>query len=226
MVWIKICGITNTEDALKIACLGADALGFVLSTDSPRKIKASKAKEIIITVKEKFMDLPGYKLPSFAGIFVNETIEAVTKAADKLELDFMQFCGNEDAEYMLKVKKKFKNIKLIKMIRIKEYILSIKSLIPQLQEYKNTVDYFLLDTYKENFYGGMGISFNWELVKGLSREFSVILAGGLDSKNVSEAIKTVKPFGIDASTRLEESPGKKDITKVEIFIKNALKNAD
>jgi len=93
-------------------------------------------------------------------------------------------------------------------------------------EFKKAADFFLLDTFKDNIYGGTGKSFNWEPVKGLSQDFPVILAGGLDCKNVTEAIQIVKPFGIDASTKLEESPGKKDIRKVEIFIKNAVKKAD
>jgi phosphoribosylanthranilate isomerase len=225
MVWIKICGITNEEDALKISDLGADALGFILSTESARKIEPDKAKELILATKDKFINVRDKKGPSFVGVFVNENIGKVTEIAEKIGLDYIQLSGDETLDYLKKIKKHNKNIKLIKLIRVKDNVSSFAVISKQMLEFKKVADFFLLDTFKENIYGGTGKSFNWELVKGLSEDFPVILAGGLDCENVAEAIQIVKPFGIDASTRLEESPGKKDIRKVEIFIKNAVKKA-
>ncbi|MBU4293562.1 MAG: phosphoribosylanthranilate isomerase [Actinobacteria bacterium] len=226
MVWIKICGITNEEDALKIASLGADALGFILSTESARKIEPDKAKELIRATKDKFINIRDKMRPSFVGVFVNENIGKVTEIAEKLGLDYIQLSGDETLYYLKKIKKHNKNIKLIKLVRVKDNVPSFAAISKQMLEFKKIADFFLLDTFNENIYGGTGKSFNWELVKGLSQEYPVILAGGLDCGNVTEAIQIVKPFGIDASTRLEESPGKKDIRKVEIFIKNAVKKAD
>ncbi|MCG2789107.1 MAG: phosphoribosylanthranilate isomerase [Actinomycetia bacterium] len=226
MVWIKICGITNEEDALKIASLGADALGFILSTESARKIEPDKAKELIRATKDKFINIRDKMRPSFVGVFVNENIGKVTEIAEKLGLDYIQLSGDETLDYLKKIKKHNKNIKLIKLVRVKDNVPSFAAISKQMLEFKKIADFFLLDTFNENIYGGTGKSFNWELVKGLSQEYPVILAGGLDCGNVTEAIQIVKPFGIDASTRLEESPGKKDIRKVEIFIKNAVKKAD
>src|SRR3972149_2144781 len=223
MVWIKICGITNEEDALKIASLRAHALGFILSTESVRKIEPDKAKEIILATKDKFINKQAKKRPSFVGVFVNENINKVTEIAEKLSLDYIQLSGDETPDYLKKIKKHNKNIKLIKLIRVKDNASSFAVISKQILEFKKAADFFLLDTFKENIYGGTGKSFNWEIVKGLGRDFPVILAGGLDCENVAVAIKMVKPFGIDASTKLEESPGKKDIGKVEIFIKNAVK---
>jgi phosphoribosylanthranilate isomerase len=91
-----------------------------------------------------------------------------------------------------------------------------------MQDFKKSADFFLLDTFKENIYGGTGESFNWRIVKNCGQEFPVILAGGLDCENATEAIQIVKPFGVDASTRLEKSPGKKDIEKVGMFIKKLI----
>ena len=225
MVWIKICGITNEEDALKIASLGADALGFILSTESARKIEPDKAKEIILATKDKFTNVRDKMRPSFVGVFVNENIGKVTEIAEKLGLDYIQLSGDETLDYLKKIKKHNKNIKLIKLVRVKDKVPSFAAIPKQMLEFKKAADFFLLDTFNENIYGGTGKSFNWELVKGLSQEYPVILAGGLDCENVAEAVQIVKPFGIDASTRLEESPGKKDIRMVEIFIKNAFKKA-
>ncbi len=244
MVWIKICGITNEEDALKIASLGVDALGFVLSTDSARRIKPEKAEEIILAIKDefkndkftedKFINVQDKIRPSFVGVFVNEDIGKVMEIAAKLGLDYIQLSGDETLDYLKKIKRHYKNIKLIKTIRVKDrdddsFFTAISKQIP---EFKKAADFFLLDTFRDNIYGGTGKSFSWDLVKGLSREYPVILAGGLDCENIAEAIKTVNPFGIDASSKLEISPGKKDIKKVEIFIKNTfiikniLKKAD
>ena len=226
MVWIKICGITNEEDALKIASLGADALGFILSTESARKIESDKAKELILATKDKFINVRDKMRPSFVGVFVNENMGKVTEIAEKLGLDYIQLSGDETLDYLKKIKKHNKNIKLIKLVRVKDNVSSFAVISKQMLEFKKVADFFLLDTFKDNIYGGTGKNFNWELVKGLSQEYPVILAGGLDCENVAEAIQIVKPFGIDASTRLEESPGKKDIRKVEIFIKNAFKKVD
>ncbi|MCL4417020.1 MAG: phosphoribosylanthranilate isomerase [Actinobacteria bacterium] len=230
MVWIKICGITNEEDALKISDLGADALGLIFSTKSARKIESGRAKEITSAVKDKFINKrfpplrrPNKKEPSFVGVFVNEDIDRVIEITKKLGLDYVQLSGDETPDYLKKIKKHNKNIKLIKLIRVKDNVSSFAAISKQMLKFKKTADLFLLDTFKENIYGGTGKSFNWEIVKGLSKDFPVILAGGLDCENVAGAIQIVKPFGIDASTKLEESPGKKDIGKVEIFIKNAIK---
>jgi phosphoribosylanthranilate isomerase len=223
MVWVKICGITNKEDAIITAELGSDALGFILSTDSPRRIEPGKAYEIILAVKNRLAGFKDKEVPSFAGVFVNEEVGTVVKTAEELGLDFIQFSGDEKVNYMQKIKKLAagKNIKLIKLIRVKKDISTFETISAQMQDFKKEVDYFLLDTCKENIYGGTGKIFDWQIVRGLSSLFPVILAGGLDSENVGGAINTVRPFGVDASTRLEIAPGQKDMIKVKNFIKNA-----
>ncbi|MCL4378574.1 MAG: phosphoribosylanthranilate isomerase [Actinobacteria bacterium] len=174
-----------------------------------------------MTVTEKFKNNPIKKQPSMVGVFVNEDINKVLSITKELGFDYIQLSGNESVEYLKEIKKHNKIIKLIKLIRIKNNSLFNKTISDKIQDFKNYADFFLLDTFKNNIYGGTGEPFNWMFVENWGQEIPVILAGGLDSENVAGAIKIVKPFGVDASTRLEKSPGKKDIKKVDLFIKNA-----
>lgn len=217
MVWIKICGITNLEDAKSISELGVDAMGFVLSADSPRKVEVITAYRIIEALRAL-----GKKI-SMVGVFVNEEIRKVLNDYRSLRLDYMQLSGDEDRDYLKDLKEKAKDIKIIKSIRIMDknesYRAKINKKVGKLKEY---ADFILMDSYSKNVYGGTGVSFNWDIVKDYYREIPVILSGGLDAENVRQAVDIVKPFGVDASSKLEIYPGKKDIDKVTKFI-NVLK---
>lgn len=213
MVWIKICGITDLEDAEKISELDVDALGFILSTDSPRRINNSGAKKMIKAVRNK------KKKISLVGVFVNEQVEKVLKDSEDLDLDIIQLSGDEDRCYLKNLNDKSCNAKIIKSIRIKNGLGSYKAeLSKEIKKIKEYVDFILLDSYKKNFYGGTGISFDWNMVKKCDWGIPIILSGGLDAENVEKAVKTAKPFGVDASSKLEIYPGKKDIYKVSRFI--------
>jgi phosphoribosylanthranilate isomerase len=217
MVWIKICGITNIDDAKSISELRVDAMGFVLSADSPRRIEAITAYRIIEALRT------GENKISMVGIFVNEEIGRVLNDYRSLRLDYIQLSGDEDRDYLKDLKEKAKDIKIIKSIRIKNksesYSAKINKKVDKLKEY---ADFILMDSYSKNVYGGTGVSFNWDIVKDYYREIPVILSGGLDAENVRQAVDIVKPFGVDASSKLEIYPGKKDIDKVTKFI-NVLK---
>lgn len=217
MVWIKICGITNIDDAKSISELRVDAMGFVLSADSPRKVKIITAYRIIEALRT------GENKISMVGIFVNEEIGRVLNDYRSLRLDYIQLSGDEDRDYLKDLKEKAKDIKIIKSIKIKNksesYRAKINKKVDKLKEY---ADFILMDSYSKNVYGGTGVSFNWDIVKDYYREIPVILSGGLDAENVRQAVDIVKPFGVDASSKLEIYPGKKDIDKVTKFI-NVLK---
>lgn len=193
MVKVKICGITNIEDALSAVELGADALGFVFAP-SPRQVTHEKAKEII------------KKLPpwiSTVGVFVNEKPERILQ----MDLDWIQLHGEESPDYCRELGRK-----IVKTIRVKE-----KSSLEKIPEY--SVAGILLDTYDPALSGGTGKGFNWDLaIEAKKFGKPIILAGGLNPENVAEAIKRVQPYGVDISSGVESSPGKKDYEKMKQFI--------
>lgn len=196
MVRVKICGITNREDALLAAELGADALGFVFAP-SPRRVTPSQAKEIIKA-------LPCFIDP--VGVFVNEKVSRVKDIAEFCRLSTLQFHGDESAKYC-----NCFPYKVIKSFSIKDRP------PPKISEYR--VDAYLLDTFFEGKKGGTGKTFQWEIAVEIRRSgFQVILSGGLTVDNVKEAIRKVKPYAVDVSSGVEESPGKKSEKKLRKFI--------
>lgn len=210
MVKVKICGLTNIEDAKMCISLSANFIGFVFA-DSPRRITKEKAKEIIDdlsllsnTVKK-------------VGIFVNEEPATVESVANYCRLDVLQFHGDEKPDYCLH----FRNInrKAGKFEIFKAFRLRGKEDLASIPSYK--VDAYLLDTFTPEKYGGTGKTFNWDIavdVKKFGRP--IVLSGGLDAKNVSEAIRKVQPEIVDVSSGVEEAPGKKDEKKLKEFMKN------
>ena len=211
MTWIKICGITNIEDALKVVELGADALGFVFYEKSPRKITKEKAKEIIDRIQDTRYKIQTVKQRVVkVGLFVDELEEKVNEIASYCNFDILQFHGDETPDYC----KKFPQ-KIIKAFRIKD-----KESLVDIPKYE--VDYYLLDAYSEELPGGTGKTFNWDLAKE-AKEFGrpIILSGGLNPENIIEALEKVSPFGVDVSSGVELSPGKKDQKKLEEFITEA-----
>jgi phosphoribosylanthranilate isomerase len=216
-MWIKICGITNEADAVNISNLGADALGFILSTDSPRRVDVRKAKKVTCALRSE--EIMAKKKVSIVGVFVNEELERVLDATEELALDYIQLSGDEDTEYIRKIKTMLsKDIKIIKTIRIKDDTGLVGNTHREMQRLRRFADFILVDTFKKDLYGGTGKSFRWDITKDWGLELPIILSGGLNSENARQAINLVKPFGVDASSRLEIYPGKKDLEKVKKFI--------
>jgi len=200
MVKVKVCGITNLDDALVAVAAGADALGFVFYDKSPRFINPVKAAEIIL------------RLPPFVqtvGLFVNEETEQINWTVDYCGIDVVQLHGNETPDDCLEVKRR-----VIKAFRIQNNIS-----IDPLNKYQ--VSGYLLDAWSPDAYGGTGRTFNWELAEAAKQYGPVILAGGLIPENVAEAIKVVNPYAVDVSSGVESSLGKKDPQKVRAFIRVA-----
>lgn len=198
MIKIKICGITNKEDALWATNLGVDALGFVFA-DSPRRVSPRIAQEII-----EF-------LPPFicrVGVFVNEDRERVEEIARNCNLTILQFHGEESPSYCQGFREK-----VVKAFRIKD-----EEILKKIGQYK--VDAYLLDTYSPSEYGGAGKTFNWHIARKI-KEFRVpiILSGGLNPTNVKEAINKVRPYAVDVSSGVEKEKGKKDPEKLKDFVK-------
>ena len=198
MTRVKVCGITNSEDAFCAVQLGASALGFVFYEKSPRFIAFSEAREII------------RQIPPFVtkvGVFVNAEADYLRKAKDVAGFDFYQFHGDETPEFCAAFGENY-----IKAIRVK----NAESL--SAVELYDT-DAFLFDTYSPDAYGGTGENFSWDVLsrRKLEGKF-VILSGGLNPANVREAIRAVDPYAVDVSSGVESSPGIKDHTKLERFM--------
>jgi phosphoribosylanthranilate isomerase len=198
MVKVKICGITNLEDALTSIEAGADALGFVFYPLSPRHIFPEQAADIIRC------------LPSFVqtvGLFVDEEQSVVNTTADQCGLDIVQLHGKETPEYCEYVRRR-----VIKAFRVKD-ITTLDSLV------QYHVSGYLLDAWSPLALGGTGKTFNWEIASEASnRGHRVILAGGLTPDNVAEAVRLVTPYAVDVSSGVECSPGRKDADKIRTFI--------
>lgn len=205
--WIKICGITRKSDAAAIRDIGADCLGFIFSTGSPRRIELDKAVEI----------LEGLEGISRAGVFVNEKIEKIKSHIDHLGLDIVQLSGDEDLDYISKLKEILGRIKIVKALRLKNAGDEDAAAIAK--KYLEFADYVLLDSYDKYQYGGTGKTIDWERVKGIAEPDKLIVSGGLYHGNAGKAIQVLEPFGVDASSRLEASPGVKDMDMVERFVK-------
>jgi phosphoribosylanthranilate isomerase len=203
MVRIKICGITNLEDALLAAELGADALGFIFYAKSPRKVDAETARAIIA------------QLPPFVaavGVFVDEAAAVVQELAAKVRLDWVQLHGQESPDYCRTL-----GYKVIKAFRIQD-----EDSMRQLAGYQGAAQALLLDTYKKGQVGGTGEIFDWHLARQAKKYGPIILAGGLTADNVAQAIATALPAAVDAASGTEAAPGKKDPAKLRAFFEAAI----
>lgn len=194
---VKICGITDMETAKRACEYGADALGFVFA-ESKRKITPGLAKEII-------QELPANVLK--IGVFVNESVEVIQKITGNCGLTHVQLHGGEDNHQIRRL-----NIPSIKSLGV-----TSESDMKNAQGYET--DYILFDSPKEKFHGGNGKTFSWELLAYMPKELreKTILAGGLNTLNIEEAIRTVRPYMVDVSSGVE-TEGKKDVEKIKQFI--------
>lgn len=198
-VRVKICGLTNVQDALAAITAGADALGFIFYEPSPRNVPAKIVSDII------------RELPPFiakVGVFVNPTEIAVREVLSACAVDTLQFHGDESPAFC----RQFAPLKVYKAFRIRD-----SRSLRALPAYKT--DAWLLDSAVPEKQGGTGMKFDWHLAieaKQLGRP--ILLAGGLTPENVAEAVRQVCPYAVDVSSGVEAEPGKKDHAKLREFI--------
>ena len=197
MTWIKICGITNLQDALEAAALGVDALGFIFAP-SPRKIDPEVAREIITSLPPAMGKV---------GVFVNEDLGEVKRIADRCGLDTLQFHGEEAPECCQQV-----SLRVLKAIRFKN-----SESIKEMGKYPGIP--ILLDTYNAGRAGGTGEAFSWELAREARQWRNFILSGGLNPGNVYRAIHLLHPLGVDVCSGVERVPGWKDLFRMIEFVK-------
>jgi phosphoribosylanthranilate isomerase len=200
-VIVKICGITNVADGKLAAEAGADVLGFVFSEESPRFVSVESAARIIRELPEA--------IPK-AGVFVDPEEDSVRNAIQACGLNLLQFHGDESPEFCLQF-----GLMTIKAFRVRD-----NGSLSELSRYPT--DGWLLDSYVPGKPGGTGATFNWDLaIEAQKMGRPIFLAGGLSSDNVAEAVKRVHPYGVDVSSGVEATPGKKDPDKVREFIRQA-----
>ncbi|MGQ0794268.1 MAG: phosphoribosylanthranilate isomerase [Deltaproteobacteria bacterium] len=195
MTRIKICGITNIEDALYAAACGADALGFIFFAESKRFIAPERALEII-------RELPPFV--TTVGVFVNESLAEIERVRRFTGVDAVQLHGDETADFCRAL-----GGRLIKAVRIGGGL-----------ETGGFAGYpvhaVLFDTFSEESYGGTGEKFNWDAIRNFNSR-RVILSGGLTPQNVQSGIRAINPYAVDVSSGVEEYPGKKNREKIKKF---------
>jgi len=197
---IKICGITSREDAEHAVACGADALGLVFFTGSPRFIAPDQARDIVAS-------LPPFVTP--VGLFVNAATEEIVGTASTCGLGVVQLHGDEPPEAC-----RLEGLKVIKALRVRN-----AASLALADEYP--VSSLLLDAWDPDCYGGSGRCFDWQLAGKIAARRRLILAGGLTPDNVAEAVRSVRPYAVDVSSGVEEAPGRKDPQKVAAFIRAA-----
>lgn len=201
---IKICGIQNPENMRQIAEMHPDYMGFIFYPSSPRYV-------VPFLNEEDFKNIP--KTTKKIGVFVNENPETILEFVEKFNLDGVQFHGDESPDDIYR----FRNIGLI---LLKAFGISDDFDFNKLNEYEHSVDYFLFDT-KTPQYGGSGQKFNWDILKNYSSSKPFLLSGGVGLDELEDVlnIRDLPIYGVDLNSKLEVSPGLKDIEKVKQAIK-------
>jgi phosphoribosylanthranilate isomerase len=198
---VKICGITNSEDAIAAAKTGADALGFVFYDKSPRHVAIEAAAAAIRVLPPHIVKV---------GVFVNPEEELVLRAIGECGLNLLQFHGEETPEFCVQF-----GLMSMKAFRVRDAE-SLKTLPSY------GTDAWLLDAYSPAGRGGTGERFDWALAKQAGKlGRPIFLAGGLTPENVADAVQLAQPYGVDVSSGVEAAPGKKDHSKVASFIRAA-----
>lgn len=198
---VKICGLTRLEDARFAAGLGADFLGFVQHPESPRYLAPEAAKEILGWI---------YGARG-VGVFVNRPPDEVNAACEAGGFAYAQLHGTETPDECSRIDRP-----VIKAFRVL-HDASAEQLRWAMEPYRDVAEVFLLDTHHTSLWGGTGESFNWRLARDLAADFPILLAGGIGAHNVAEAVETMRPWGLDLSSSVEDAPGIKSFEKLQAF---------
>jgi phosphoribosylanthranilate isomerase len=199
MTLVKICGITNAGDARAASDAGADAVGLIFA-ESPRRVGVEEARRISKALPENIIRV---------GVFVDEEPAEVSRISREVGLDLAQLHGEETPETVTAVREG--GIKVMKALRIRD-----TTSLEALDAYE--ADLFLLDTFSERVRGGTGERFDWEVAKSVRGRDNIVVSGGLGPENVREAVEFFEPYGVDASSSLEDGPGIKNGERVRRFV--------
>jgi phosphoribosylanthranilate isomerase len=217
MTRVKICGITNAEDARVAVEAGADFLGFIFYPKSPRYVTPSQVRKIVAQYPNtqhlhRAADAVQVYLVSnthLVGVFVNERPETVAQTLDFCGLDYAQLHGAETPETVSALVEQGYGV--IKAFRVRD-----EAVLAEIERYRATA--YLLDTFVAGRSGGTGRTFDWNLAARAVQYGPVVLAGGLRPDNVARAVRVAQPWGVDVSSGVEARPGRKDPDKVRRFV--------
>jgi phosphoribosylanthranilate isomerase len=216
MIWIKICGTTNREDALTAVEAGADALGFVFYDKSPRKIDPETAREVVEQLPPEIEKV---------GVFVNEPVEKILNIVIQAGLTAVQLHGVDSRrpEFMRRLKDG-RELKIFLVLQADEI-----SGFETPGHNKGDLGAVFIDSGTSQLPGGTGKTFDWRAatagVEAMKRNSNLVVAGGLNPGNVAEVIRILKPWGVDVASGVEARPGKKDPEKVRAFVE-AVRHAE
>jgi phosphoribosylanthranilate isomerase len=211
MVRIKICGLTNLEDARAAIAAGVDMLGFNFYRPSPRFIEPQDARAIIESLRPEIKALP--RTVTMVGVFVNEPAESIVRIAAEAGIAAIQLHGDEDVEFCRELKSFLPDRFLIKVLRARG-----DAAVEHATEFN--VDAIMLDAFDAELRGGTGRTVDWHLARHTRDAVPrLFLAGGLSPENVRAAIDAVQPYAVDACSALESSPGHKDAERMDAFVR-------
>ncbi|CAA9464511.1 MAG: Phosphoribosylanthranilate isomerase [uncultured Rubrobacteraceae bacterium] len=199
MTLVKICGITDTGDARVAADAGADAVGLVFA-ESPRRVRVEEARRISMALPESILRV---------GVFVDEEPAEVLRISREVGLDLAQLHGDETPEDVTVVREG--GVKVMKALRVKN-----AASLAELDGYE--ADLILLDAHSDKASGGTGERFDWGVAKSVRGRDNIVVSGGLGPENVREAVEFFEPYGVDASSSLEDEPGRKNGERVRRFV--------
>ncbi len=208
MTRVKVCGITNLDDAQRAVDLGAWAVGLIFHEPSPRACALPEAEEIGRRLKRA--------APEVTGVFVNRPLDELAAIADACSLSLLQLHGDEGPAYCDEAARRT-GCRVMKAVQVRD-----RSSVTALRTYH--VDYHMLDAYHPELRGGTGATFDWDLIPR-RHPAPIVLSGGLTPDNVGEAIAATRPFAVDSASGTEAKPGKKDPAKLEAFF-SAVAQAD
>ncbi len=208
---VKICGITNISDAQAAIEAGADLLGFNFYTQSSRYIAPEKAREIAVHLRRS-----GEQRPLLVGVFVNSPLEEVRSILEIAQIDLAQLHGDEPVNVLEQLNGR--GFKALRPTSETEAEIDAEWFAP----HGPNAPVLLIDAYRKDQYGGTGHTADWSIATKLAQQYPILLAGGLTPDNVAEAIRQVRPWGVDVASGVECAPGKKDVEKMRLFVERAV----
>jgi phosphoribosylanthranilate isomerase len=202
---VKICGITQPQQSIAIASLGATALGFICVPNSPRYVTTSQIRAAVAELPTNIDKI---------GVFANASIPEISQIVVNSGLTGIQLHGDESPDFCYQLRQDLPNIEIIRALRIRSF-----EHLGTAADYTKYIDTLLLDAYHPKQLGGTGKTLDWKMLEQFNPNCPWFLAGGLTADNIVEALSQINPSGVDLSSGVERAPGDKDLDKVTKLFK-------